>query len=325
MTAFQAFGRGWTAAGRSKVALVLMWFVYALITRIAAIPALIWLIAPLAHSRTADQLLARFDIGWLGDLGAPATNAGAAIGGAAAFTAVVTWLIAVLFAGGVLRMLNERWTRFSFPRFMGAAGEYFWRILRLSLFGLVCYALVVALGRAPVWLARRIWGHGMEAWPIGVAGIVSSVLTLLLLGWMATVLDYAKVRLVSDESRRSFRTLLHSFAFVWRHFGVTMGIWLLNALLFALAGVAYLKASNAIHATGAWTILLLIVVQQAFIFFRTAQRVAVWGAALAVYDALKEPPLESEFVAARTGGLPPELRTGAQATPEPPEWEGDGI
>jgi len=325
MTAWQAFGRGWTAASRSKVALVLMWFTFALITRIVAVPAMIWLLAPLLHSRMADQLLSRFDVAWIGDLGDSASAAGGALAGSAALAAVLTWLVAVLFAGGVLTMLNERWERFSFSRFLAAAGQHFWRILRLSLFGLVCYGTAWFAGRSPSLLADRLYGKGMEGWPLGVAGIVSSVLTLLLFGWVATVLDYAKIRLVSGNLRGAFKALLRSYAFVFRHFRLIMGVWLMNAMLFALLGVVYLALSNAVHASRIVPILLLIIIQQLFVFFRTAQRIAGWGAALAIFDALKAPPFEPELVPAWTGGVPPEREAGAEATPEPPEWEGFGI
>jgi hypothetical protein len=325
MTAFQAFRRGWTAASRSKVALVLMWFTYALITKIVAVPALLWLLAPLSHSRMADKLLAHFDVSWLGDLGDSARSALSALSGTAALAAALTWLVAVLFAGGVLAMLNERWERFSFSRFLASAGEYFWRILRLSLFGLVGYGLAWAVGRVPSLLAGKIYEKGMEGWPIGVAGIVSSVFTLLLFGWLATVLDYAKVRLVTGNVRGAFKALLRSFAFVYHHFRLTMSVWLMNAILFALVGVVYLKISNAMNASGTWTILLLIVIQQAFVLFRTAQRIAAWGAALTIYAELKPPPFEPELVVAWTGSAPPALKAGAESTPEPPEWDGFGI
>ena len=325
MTALQAFVGGWRAASRSKVALVLMWFTYALIAKIVAVPALLWLLAPLSHSRMADQLLAHFDLSWFGDLGVPTNSALGALSATAALAAALTWLVAVLFAGGVLAMLNEHWERFSFSLFLASSGEYFWRILRLSLFGLVCYGLGWELGRVPSLLADRVYGTGMESWPLEVAGIVRSVFTLLLWGWLATVLDYAKVRLVSDRARGAFRSLLRSFAFVFRHFRLTMSVWLLNAILFALVGLIYLVASKALKGSEAWAILLLIVVQQAFVLFRTAQRIAAWGAALGIYNARKEPPFEPELVVAWTGGAPPNLKASAEATPEPPEWDGFGI
>jgi hypothetical protein len=328
MTAFQAFHRGWAAASRSKVALVLMWFTYALIAKIVAVPAVAFLLEPLKHSRMASTLLSHFEVGWLGDLFDSAHTAIGALAGAAALAGVLTWLVAILFAGGILTMLDEHWERFSLSPFLAAAGENFWRILRLSLFGLVCFALAWFLARLPLFTAKKIYGDGMEDWPIGVAGIVSSVLAVLLLGWVATVLDYAKVRLVSGHTRGAFKALLRSFAFVLRHFSKTMGVWLMNAILLALLGAAYLQFSNVLQANTTATIVLLIVVQQAFIFFRTAQRIAAWGSALEIHAACLPPvpPVtEPEIVASSAGTAPAESPADAGVGPEPPEPEGSGI
>jgi hypothetical protein len=328
MTAIHAFRRGWSAASRSKLALLLMWFTYALIAKIVAVPAIVLLLEPLAHSRVSNRLLSQFDVGWLGDLADSATTAAGALSGAAALAGVLTWLVAVLFAGGVLTMLDEHWERFSFTLFCSGAGEHFWRILRLSLFGLACYGLVWTAGRVPSLLAKKIYGEGMQAWPMGVAGIAGSVLTVLLLGWVATVLDYAKVHLVSGRTRGAFKALLHSFLFVFRHFSMTMGVWLMNALLFALLGVIYLGISNGMQPSATVTILLLLCMQQAFILFRTAQRIAGWGSALEIYVALWPPihsPFEPELVPSLAGGDLPELRAGAEATPEPHDLDDYGV
>lgn len=328
MTAFQAFHRGWAAASRSKVALVLMWFTYALIAKIVAVPAVAFLLEPLMHSRMAGTLLSHFEAGWLGDLLGSANAPIAALAGAAALAGVLTWLVAILFAGGTLTMLDERWERFSFSRFLAAAGENFWRILRLSLFGLVCFALAWFLARLPLFTAKKIYGDGMEGWPIGVAGIVSSVLAVLLLGWVATVLDYAKVRLVSGHTKGAFKELVRSFAFVLRHFSKTMGVWLMNAILLALLSTAYLQFSNVLRANTTVTIVLLIVVQQAFIFFRTAQRIAAWGSALEIHAAFLPPVppvIAPETVTDPAGSAPAGLPAGVGIEPEPPEREGSGI
>jgi hypothetical protein len=328
MTAFQAFQRGWSAASRSKVALLLMWFTYALIAKLVAVPALVLLLEPLEHSRMATKLLSHFEVGWLGDLVDSAYSAAGALSGVAAVAAGLTWLVAVLFAGGVITMLDEHWESFSFSLFCSGAAEHFWRILRLSLFGLPCFALAWGLGRIPSILAKKIYGQGMEGWPLGVATIIGSVLTVLLLGWVATVLDYAKVRLVSGRKRGSFRALIRSFVFVFRHFSLTMGVWIMNAILFALAGVIYLKFASLVQAGTTATIVTLIVAQQVFVLFRTAQRIATWGSALEIYGGLESPippRFEPELVPSLVGDSPPELEAGVETTPEPQQWEGYGI
>jgi len=64
----------------------------------------------------------------------------------------------------------------------------------------------------------------------------------------------------------------------------------MNAVAFAGVLALYLAASNAMHPTLAGAILLLVILQQAFILFRTAQRIAVWDSAMEIYEALKPVP-----------------------------------
>lgn len=323
MTVFHAFGRGWMAAGRTKLALVLMWFTYALIAKLVALPALLWLLAPLSHSRMADRLLSNFDLGWLAELGEPASAAVAALSAVGVLAAVLTWLVAVLFAGGVLTMLIQRWERFSLSLFLAAAGQHFLPILRLSFFGVLCYGIAWLIAHVPSIVAGKLYGKGMLGAPIGIAAIVSSVLAVLLWGWVATVLDYAKIRLVNENARGAFNALLRSFAFVVRHTSQTMGVWLMNALLFALVGLGYLLASKALAGGAVVTIVLLVILQQAFVLFRTAQRIAGWGAAIEIYATLK--PRDLELAPLIVGAVPAGLNAEAEAFPEPAEWEGFAI
>jgi hypothetical protein len=291
MTAFQAFIRGWAAVARSKAALSILWIFYALVALIVAGPATFMALQPLAHSRMASQLLTGFDPLWLSEDTGSLGIAVSALTPALVVAALLTWLGTILLAGGVLSMLSERWDCFRLGPFLAGAGRHFWRLFRLSLLGFICYGLAALVASLPSMIVTAIYKDGLEYWPMGVAGIAGNVLTVLLLGWMATVLDYAKVRLVCNDARGSVMGLLRSFAFVFKHFGKTMGVWLMNAVAFAAVLGLYLAASNAMHPTLAGAILLLVILQQAFILFRTAQRIAVWDSAMEIYEALKPVPV----------------------------------
>lgn len=325
MTAFQAFARGWAATTRSKTALSILWLFYALVALIVAAPAATMALQPLAHSRMAGQLLEGFDLAWLRENVDSLGTAAGAIAPAAIVAALFTWLGTILFAGAVLTMLSERWEFFRLGPFLAGAGRFFWRLFRLSLLGIIGYGLALLAASIPSMIVGAIYKDGMEYWPMGVAGIARSVLIVLLLGWMATVLDYAKVRLVCDDSRGSVMGLLRSFAFVFKYFDKTMGVWLMNAAVFAIVLALYLAASSAVSATATGTILLLLVLQQVFVLFRTAQRVAVWGSTLEIYQALKPVPAVAVTVdlpvdsPAEHGVLPAEIPV------ETVESDGSGV
>jgi hypothetical protein len=310
---------------RSKAALSILWLFYALVALIVAGPAATLALQPLAHSRMAGQLLEGFDLAWLSENVELLGSAGGALATAAIVAALFTWLGTVLLAGGVLTMLSERWGCFRFGPFLAGAGRNFWRLFRLGLLGLIGYGLALLAAAGPSMIVNAIHKEGMVYWPMGVAGIARSVLIVLLLGWMATVLDYAKVRVVCDDTRSSVMGLLRSFAFVFKHFGKTMGVWLMNAALFAIVGALYLAASNAMHPTQTGAILILVLTQQVFILFRAAQRIAVWGSTLEIHQALKPAPAAAVSVElaaelpAEDGSLP------AETSAEPAESDGSGV
>jgi hypothetical protein len=323
MNPIEAFRYGWCSAWRARAAAILFWLLYSLAAALVAAPATFLLYRPLAHSRLAQALVERFDFAWLMELTPVGGAAGAMLTAGALLAALVTWLLGVLLAGGALAQLCEYWPRFSLEQFLGAAGRNFGRLLRLSLFGLPCYALAALVAHLPLIVVRQIYGDGMEYAPIGIAKIVSTALTVLALGLVATCLDYAKVRLAADDVRGAGKALLHGFAFVFRHFARTLGVWLLNALLFLAVGVVYLLITNELSSALLVTISLVILLQQLFIVFRAFQRIAAWGAAAALYAALRPvllPPEEPAGVPASAGGTPPTLAASAKAALDaPPE------
>jgi hypothetical protein len=85
----------------------------------------------------------------------------------------------------------------------------------------------------------------------------------------------------------------------------------LNALLFALVSFVYLQLSGLLSSSAAAAVAGLIVLQQIFVLVRTAQRVALWGAALSIYDWLRLPAMELDTA------LESAMAAGAPATPAP--------
>ena len=316
MTSFRAFRFGWQGAWRARAVAVLFWLLYSLVAAVVAVPAAVLLIQPLAHSRLGQTLVEHFDPTWLMDLTPLGDAAIGMLTAGAIVAALLTWLLSVLLAGGALAGLYEGWPRFKLERFCAAAGRYFWRLLRLSLFGLPCYALAALVARLPLIAARKVYGEGMVAGPIAIARIVSMVLTVILLGLVGTALDYARLRLIGDDVRGAFKALLHGFRFFLRHFVRTTNLWAMNGILFLAFGLVYLLTTNALTGASYAVIGATLVLQQLFIFFRVFLRLAGWGGAAALYAALRPlalPPEEPIGVLVPVGDTPPTFEAGAEA------------
>lgn len=303
---------------------VLYWFIQTLAAALIALPLAGTVIPSLAHSRYSADLLRQFDFMWLMELQYATNGLPAAIVAPVALVAILLWVLASIWlAGGALRLLTAEEPHYHIGDFHEGGGLYFWRFLRLALYSLILYGIALSLGGMVTKIADKVWGKGMEEAPLVVAGWIKSGLLILLFGLIGTAMDYAKVRLVTDGSRKSLRACFGSTGLVFRNLGTTMGVWLVLALLAVLAFSIYLPVANALPATSMGPILALFVWQQLFIATRIVLRLTSWGAAAQLDPILRPrqlPPLEEELVVAVVPEAPPALEAEAQAEP-PSEGE----
>jgi hypothetical protein len=141
-----------------------------------------------------------------------------------------------------------------------------------------------------------------------------------MLGLVGTAMDYAKVRLAVDGSRKSLRAAFASIWLVIRNPGRTLGTWLVLALFWALFLAVYLPVANAVQTSAMTSIVLLIVWQQVYVLCRIWLRMMAWGAAAEWDPTLRPrqyPPEEPELVAVQAEPAPPAFEAGASV--DPPE------
>jgi hypothetical protein len=317
MSPFHAVSKAAGRVSRRKRVWFLYWFFYTLISAIAAAAAATFVSSNLAKSRYAADLLQEFDPMWIVEAFVPdRLNLPWTIGGAVVVSALIAMLGSIYLAGGAISMLasDERYTP---ARFHEACGRHFWRFLRLFAWSLIFFGIVFALGGAIMKLALKLWGEGMKQRPLVIADWIQTALTGLLLGLVVTVFDYAKVRLVVTESRRTLRAALASWRLVLGNLGRTMGAWAIVSVIMLGLAALYITVSGWIPARTMPSIFLLILFQQVFIFSRIWTRLMLWGSAIEMDSALRPPPppLEPAFVPAMATAAPPALSEGAEAEP----------
>ncbi len=320
MTVFQAI-RG--AAGRvslRKRMMVAYWFFHTLMAAFVAVPLMGVAISNLGHSRYGAELMRGFDASWVIELfyyvqGSPL----GAIVPTVVLAVFLLFVGSIFLAGGAVKMLVYDGPDYSPRMFYEGCGRYFWRFLRLAVYSVLFYAVAMIVTRLLRKLVENAWGEGMEDHQLTIAGWVVSGLMLLLFAVVGTAMDYAKVRLVADDSRKSLRAAFGSMRLVLTHLGRTMGVWLVLMLLLAVFVGVYLPVSNRLQGGGAGKILTLIVLQQFYVFSRVWLRMMAWGAAVELDPFVRPkplPPPEPVFVPVEPEPEPPEFTAGAEAEPE---------
>lgn len=310
---------------RLKRLLVLYWFIHTVLALLVALPLASVAVTQLSHSRYGLELLDGFDFMWLTEvysatLGAPLMPI--VMSAAAAF--FLAGIGAMFLAGGSVWFMVYDAVEYTPAAFWENCGRHFWRFFRLFLYSLLFYGLALALTGGIDKLAGKLWGKGMEQRPLYYASWARVALTILLCGFVSTAMDYAKVRLVAGDSRRSLAAAFWSIRFTFRHLSRTMGVWLELTVVWLLVTSGYVFVANRIPTRTLGPIAALFVLQQAYVFARVVLRFTSWGAAGHIWKALQPlpaPPPEPLPVLVAAGGPEPALEAGAEAeTPshEPP-------
>lgn len=328
MTITQALRRGVRTVNGAKR----LWFLfYAVNTLTAALVAAALMSVPfhsLGDSAWAQQMVGNLDLQWISELAAihgslPTLPIVAAACGVFALAAIVY----LFLLGGVLQIC---WARqpFVMRDFFAACGKHFWRLLRLAIYSAIFYGFALLVGRLLAAAGQKIWGEGSEATPLVYWSWFRMTVLVCLLGFVSLVFDYARIRLVAEDSRRAFRVALGSFRFVWRNLGRTVGLYVALSAVTLLVMGAYFGVSLAIPQTTAATVLLLLLVRQVTVIARIWSRLLCYAGQCEMYDALKPPPApeperlpEPEIIPEPDAGTEPPVEviaaTEAPETPSP--------
>lgn len=271
-------------SGHAAGGLLIMWATLTLLAALAATPVVTSLDRHFGHSFSATQLVRELDpaavIEWSQSAGGDPFGTAAATLGIALVAALP---LSVFWAGGAMGQLAWR------TRFMEGGARYFWRFLRLALFaGLFYMALFAAYSAAGRGISD-LFSESMEEWPIVISRSVLTAAAILAAALLAAGFDYAKVRLVVDDSRGVVRAGFEGLGFVlrhpWRALAPLAFIALCGILIFAFYQTAY----NVFDYRGLRTILISIAGQQLYMFLRLWLRLWHWSACFQVDASLRLP------------------------------------
>jgi len=288
MTPTQALSLGGRQVSGSKRIWALVWFLHTLIAAaLAAFPAA-FVAQSLAHSNWSQILLREYDTSWmLETIHAQQGMPFSAIAAGAVVVAILLLPTSTFLAGGAIALFLNHELPYAPRRFFEDCGRYFWRFFRLFLISLVFYGLVLAFSGAIMKLAGKIWGNGMEAWPLVWAGRVRIVLALLLLLLAHMVFDYAKIILVWEDRRSAWRTVMEAWRFTIQNKARTFGLFLLLLLLSLLIALAWWGFRAATVNSPAALLALIVIAQQCYVLARIGMRLLGWASQAELAKSLR--------------------------------------
>jgi hypothetical protein len=279
VTSVASVVRGAGAVRRAWRVWLLVWALTLACALFIALPVAAVLYARLGHSLYAGAMFQNFDIQWLAEFRNASGNWPMAAASPALVLIFVAYLLMATFvSGGALAVFTG-----DEPAFWPGCGRYFWRLLRLLLVSLVCYAVVFALDNLLARTGHWIWDRGMLERPVVIFGWVRAAIALLLFLFVNMVFDYAKIRLVAENRLGALAAARAAFQFVGRRPGTTLATYGLISVLAAVLAGCYWFLSGALPRTALGWLALVLILQQAFVAGRVwlkllylAAQVEVW-------------------------------------------------
>lgn len=200
----------------------------------------------------------------------------------------IYWLISIFLAGGIIKTLDQN--KFTMTSFFSGAGYNFFRflgigfvmiILQITALFLVYYSTFeiikfVSETASSEEIYYRIFFTGFS---------IHTFLFLILL----MVNDYAKFYAVFHNSRNFIKAIFGGFAYVFRNFFRTFGLYFILIILPVAMLFGYFKIDTEIETHTKLGIFIMFLVQQIIIIFRVWFRIWIYSSPLQMYktDLLK--------------------------------------
>ncbi|MBS3818849.1 hypothetical protein KGY73_05035 [bacterium] len=194
------------------------------------------------------------------------------------------FLVSIFLYGGILHTVDQRQNlgqgkrgssksgkknqRFSGVFFQGA-GKYFGRFFRLYIYSLILWAVFGVLNVSIHFFFVKVLGtQNAGEKTLFYLFWVRVGIGIFLLFLVLMVLDYSRIRVVVEDTRKVFRSLLQGIQFVFQKLGKTLALYSMLVVtgLILLAGYWLLK--SVIPGKTLGFVLLAFLVGQVFIFAR---------------------------------------------------------
>lgn len=232
-----------------------------------------------------ETLAGRFNLDFWAELFRKQHNLGEAVTSLIMFIPVAYWVLLLFLSGGVLAVLLSG-EKYSAARFWGNCGKFFGRFVRLGLWSLPVFAILFSVQYLETGLQRLIYGKQPYQYISYWGGWIRMLISYLGIIYYAVILDYARIIAVKEDMKKMRVALWRAVKFSLRHFLNTFGLGLAVFFAGALILLIYNPLANVLAAPNAIVVLLLFLMQQAYMVTRMLLKVTLFAGQIHMYHGL---------------------------------------
>jgi len=247
----------------------------------------------IGRSLIAEKLLKKFDYNFLFEFLVSNAQSNKAIFSVAVLLIIIYFLISIFLYGGILfRLVHSQRSydtgrnkdRFA-PVFFQGAGRFFGRFFRLFIYSLILWFVFLVIIFILIRVGGALTAKGTKEQLAFYIILVELGIGLFLLCLIKMILDYTRIKIVTEDSQYVFRSLFKTIKFVFQNFGKTLGLYYLimvtGLILFGIHWVLRMIIPNY----SLITILITFIVYQFFIASRGWLKIAFQAAQMSFYSS----------------------------------------
>ncbi len=205
---------------------------------------------------------------------------------------LIYFLVSIFLYGGILNRLihsprskdmGRNNGRFA-PAFFQGGGKFYGRFFRLTIYSLILWLVVVIFFFGLNRLFNALSSKGIKEQLAFYLFIVEVVMGFFLVYLMKMIIDYTRIKIITEDTRYVFRSLFQTIGFVFSNFGKALCIYYLLVLTGIILIGIYWLLRLVIPDYSLLTILITFIVYQLFIASRAWLKVAFQAAQLSFYS-----------------------------------------
>lgn len=292
MKAITSYTKGIKEATKRPKMIVLLWAINFMFASV-----LYFLMSELFNSAVAphidvDQLMKKLDFSVILDF---ILNNGGALNTIISVGLILTvmyFFFSHLIYGGILHILKsgrepggeEKKSRFM-TVFWEGAGKFFFRFFFLSVLSILLWLgfLFINLILTPIGGLLTNKGENEQMLVYVFIGRVIIALFLILL--IKMILDYARIKVVSEDNRNVLQSFFHAIGFVFSRFGKTLALFYLILLTGAILFFILFFLKSMISTTTLTAVVIAFIIGQFIIVIRTWTTIFFQSGQLEFYSA----------------------------------------
>ncbi len=192
-------------------------------------------------------------------------------------------LVSIYLLGGILHSLVETQKTSFAQRFFQGCGKFFGRFFRLFIYSLILWFVFFVFMFILYQVGEALTGKGVNEKLTYYLFLVGAAIALFFIFFINMIQDYARIKIVTEDSRYVFRSLFQGIGFVFRRLGGTLILYYLLVLTGVVIAVVYWGLRSVIPFSSAVAILVTFVVYQLFIASHAWLKVAFQAGQLSYY------------------------------------------